>query len=351
MSLPFQPLLTIERTSIPEVTIYGAMTVLDGTGRKLIEIGDQDSKYWTRSCLKPWQLLNHLHIVSKHYPALEDRHLALMLSSHSGQSYHLKALDEMEAMAGVDDSVLQNTPLYPVNPEQRMALRASKKQPCARWGCCSGKHLGFVMALMAEGKDHSKYLDPSSEHFVRMKKLLGHFLNVDWREIPQTTDGCRLPNYAFKPAEIALLYNQLVRPYDSLGLPEADPSLGISESLAQFDRLKQFMSKCPEYVGGDERFDTELMQGKYTNIAEAMILAKEGADGIITIGVGPCKQYPSGLGIFVKSSSGDDPRYFSLIALELLDRLNLLLPAQRPQNRLKHLNFVYHFHLPELVAQ
>lgn len=348
MSLPYEPILTIERTSIPEVTIYGTMTVIDGTGRTLIALGEQDSKYWTRSCLKPFQLLNHLHILSQHYPKLEDRHFALMLSSHSAQDFHLKALDEMEAMAGVDDSVLLNTPLYPVNPEQRMACRASKKAPCSRWGCCSGKHMGFVMALKAQGIDYSKYLDADSEHFVRMKKLLGHFLQVDPWDIPQTTDGCRLPNYAFKAPEVAMLYCQLARSYDSLGLPEPQDS-ELKQQVEQFDRLKIFMSKHPEYVGGDERFDTELMRGKYTDINEAMILAKEGADGIITIGVGPCKRYPSGLGIFVKSSSGDDPRYFSLIALELLDRLGLLLPAQRRENRLKHLNFVYHFQLPEMA--
>ncbi len=349
MSIPFQPLLSIERSSVLEVTIFGVINVQDGEGRTLISLGDQDALMWTRSCLKPWQLLNHLHILSKHYPAIEDKHYALMLSSHSAQDYHLKALDEIEAIGGVTDAVLQNTPLYPINPAQRFAFREKKQSPCSRWGSCSGKHLGFVLALMAEGKDYTKYLLPEGEHFVRMKKLLAYLTQSDAASIPQTTDGCRLPNYAFKAPQIARLYNQLVRPFSSLNLPEAPEEL--REEVAQFDRLKEFMGRFPEYVGGDERFDTELMQGKYTDTKEAMLLAKEGADGMLTIGVAPCKMYPSGLGIVIKSSSGDDPRYFKLIALELLDKLHLLRPGQRPENKLKHLNFIYHFEAPALASR
>ena len=170
-------------------------------------------------------------------------------------------------------SVLQNTPLYPINPAQRFAIRASKQAPCSRWGSCSGKHMGFVMALNACALDSSKYLDPDGEHFLRMKKLLAHLLQIDWRDIPQTTDGCRLPNYALRVTEIARLYNQLARPLSSLGLPPA--SEDISASLRHFDRLKLFMSRYPQYVGGDERFDTELMQGNYTDTQEATVLARK----------------------------------------------------------------------------
>ncbi|MBX9688823.1 MAG: asparaginase [Candidatus Obscuribacterales bacterium] len=299
--------------------------------------------------MKPWQLFNHLYILRRHYPALEDRHFALMLSSHSAQDFHLKALDEIEKIGGIDDSALQNTPLFPINPAQRFAFRNQKLAPCSRWGSCSGKHAGFVMALNADGKDSSKYLEPSSEHFIRMKKMLGYLLQVDWNEIPQTTDGCRLPNYAFAGPEIARLYNQLARPFNDLGLPE--PPHELKDLIAEFDLLKRFMSKHPEYVGGEERFDTELMQGKYSDPNETMLLAKEGADGLLTIAVAPCPKYPSGLGIVIKSSSGDDPRYFTLIALELLDRLGILLPKQRRENKLKHLNFSYHFNLPEPVGR
>lgn len=354
MSLPFEPLLTIERSSIPEVTIYGAISVVDGKGHRLVSIGDQESKYWTRSCLKPWQLLNHLYILKEHFPALQDHHYALMLSSHSAQDYHLQALDEIEAIGKVDDSVLQNTPLYPINPAQRFKFRSEKLAPCSRWGSCSGKHLGFVLSLMAQGKDASHYLDPSSEHFTRMKETLAHLLSVNSQEIPQTTDGCRLPNYAFKLPDIARLYVQLASPLSTLALPPAPAQ--IEPVLRHFDSLKEYMSRCPKYVGGDERFDSDLMAGKYIDFEQnedlkgALVLAKEGADGLLTVGLSPCRKYPDGLGIVIKSSSGDDPRYFGLIALELLDRLHLLKSSQRRENKLSHLNFIYHFQKAEMLS-
>ena len=348
MSLPYQPILTIERSSLPEVTIYGAISVQDGSGRTLVARGEQTTKLWTRSCLKPWQLLTHLHILSKHFPALKDHHYALLMSSHSAQDFHLQALDEIESIAGLDDSVLQNTPLYPINPGQRFALRAGKQAPCSRWGSCSGKHIGYIMALNACGLDSSKYMDPEGQHFLRLKKLLGYLLQIDWREIPHTTDGCRLPNFALRLSEISRLYNQLARPLSSLDLPPAPEEL--QDMIAQFDRLKMYMSRYPQYIGGDERFDTELMQGVYTDVQDAVILAKEGADGLLSIAVSPCRLYPTGLGIVIKSSSGDELRYLSILALEMLDRLKLLRPGKRRENKLKHLNFVFHFETPEAAA-
>ena len=347
MRLPWEPLLTIERSGLPEVTIYGTVTVMDGAGRLLVSMGEQSGRIWTRSCLKPWQLLNHLHILLKNYPQLTEYHYALMLSSHSGETMHLQALDEMLALSGVDEGELQNTPLYPMNPEMRIKLKASGEMPRARWASCSGKHLGFVMAAKAAGEDSSLYLDPGQPHFERMKKLLGYLLNEDWNTIPQTTDGCRLPNYAFAPTQLARLYLQLATGLDSSHLPAPPPEL--KDVVANFPRLAEFMNKYPQYVGGDDRFDTQLMRNKYTD--GAFIFAKEGADGLLTIGVSGCPLYPQGLGIVIKSSSGDDQRYFTLIALELLDKLKLLKSSKRRENKLKHLNFQFHFELAEFAKK
>lgn len=341
MNLPWEPLLTVERSNLPEVTIHGIVSVIDGSGRLLVSQGEQSARIWTRSCLKPWQLLNHLHILKEHYPKLQDRHFALMLSSHSSEEIHQKALDEMLAIAGVTDSVLQNTPRFPVNAELRVKYKSSGQKPTSRWGSCSGKHLGFVMAMNALGQDSSRYLEPSQEHFVRMRKVLAYLLNENWENIPQTTDGCRLPNYAFTTPQIARLYLQMASGLESSKLSPAPEEL--RPVIANFAELAKYMSEYPEYVGGQERFDTELMKGQYTEGVK--LLAKEGADGLLTIGLMPCPAYPSGLGIAVKSSAGDEPKFLKMIVLELLHKLKLLSASARKENPYKHLEYKFNFEL------
>ncbi len=348
MNLPWEPLLTVDRSELPELALYGVISVIDGSGRLLVSRGEQTAKLWTRSCLKPWQLLGHLHILKQHYPKLEDRHYALMLSSHSGQQIHLDALDEMLQIAGVDLNVLQNTPRYPSDLSLKYKLKSAGEKPTSRWGSCSGKHLGFVMAMNAVGQDSTRYLEPDQPHFERLKKTLAYLVNDDWQNIRQTTDGCRLPNYAFTAPELARLYAQLATDLKFESLPDAPAD--VKDVVANFSMLSRVMSAYPEYVGGENRLDTDLMRGKYS-IDGVQLLAKEGADGLLTIGVRPCDLYSKGLGIVIKLSSGEDLYHIGLIALEVLDSLKLLKDSAKKENKLKHLKFTYHYELAEFARR
>ncbi|MBY0356760.1 MAG: asparaginase [Candidatus Obscuribacterales bacterium] len=343
IDLPWAPILTVKRSALPEMTIYGIISVVDGNGRSLLAAGNQDAVLWTRSVLKPWQLLNHLHVLKKHYPQLKDEHYALMLSSHSAEPIHEQALDEIFAVGGVDESVLQNTPLFPYSAKQRVAVKKLGEKPKSRWGSCSGKHAGFVLALNALHEDAAHYLDKDAPHFVRLKKLLGYLAQEDWRSIPETTDGCRLPNYGFKASTIARLYCQLQRSVSELGLSEAPSEL--QEALAEYETIGRLMFEYPLYVGGEERLDSELMQGKYSDLCKCKVVAKEGADGLLTIGVAPSTKYPRGLGILIKSSAGDNARIFSWLAAEIFYQLGLLCNEKAKENQLAHIERVFHFQM------
>lgn len=349
MNLPWAPLVTIERSGLPEVTVYGIVSVVDGSDKPLLAVGDQQAKLWTRSVLKPWQLLNHIHVLKESYSALRGEHYALMLSSHSSDLIHEKALDEILAIGGVDESVLQNTPLYPHSPKRRSEMKALGAKPKSRWGDCSGKHAGFVLALNALKENSVDYLNKEAPHFARLKKLLAYLLQLDWAKIPETTDGCRLPNYAFAAPSIARLYWQLLQPLKSLSLP--DMPVDMQNALSHFEELHRLMMDYPVYVGGERRLDTKLMQGEYSDINEAGIIAKEGADGLLSIGVAPSKKYPKGLGILIKSSSGNDPRYFSLLVPEVFYQLGILKDVSMRESQLSHVKRKFHFHVAELAGK
>lgn len=350
MQLPWDTLLTIRRSGNPEITLYGIISAVDGKGRVLLQRGDQGHRLWTRSCLKPFQLLNHLHILQENYPDLKSYHYAMMMSSHSSEPIHQAALDEIMTVGGVDESVLQNTPQYPISAKHRINFKEQGLPPTARWADCSAKHLGFVMALKSQGKDFSNYLDKDSEHFCRMKKLLAFLCGREANSIAETTDGCRLPNYSFSAKEIACLYRGLFADKNELNSESALEEL--KPILECHSKLADYMHRHPEFVGGSERFDTALMSGKEPlKIDNARLIAKEGADGLLALAIEPCKILPDGLGLLVKSATGNDPRYFEILVRSVLCELGLLGSEFVNPTKPSHVSYECHFKasiLPQL---
>lgn len=315
---PWQPLYTIERSGITEVQVYGIISVVEGTAsddvRSLLNYGDVNYMLWSRSLLKPWQLLSHFKEVVDNYPQLNESHLTLMMSSHSAEAAHLKLLDEIMTIGDVSDHLLRCPATYPLANEMRIALKAEGKPPSSIYHNCSGKHFGYLLALKSAGQDLHSYADPDGEHFLPLKELLHDLTNRPMQEFDfATTDGCQLPNYSLTPREMATAYLRLACGYSS-----------SNQRMQQLTELGELMRAHPQVIGGVERFDSRLMSGLFANIDEVPIVAKEGADGLLGIGVSSTKKYPHGLGILVKLSSGNDTRHMQALVKELFRQLDLL---------------------------
>jgi L-asparaginase II len=110
---------------------------------------------------------------------------------------------------------------------------------------------------------------------------------------------------------IALSFARLVCPDEQ----EFDES--IVKACA---RVIQAMSDFPEMVGAiQHRLDTDLM-----TVAKGKLIAKVGAEGVYTVGMLPCEQYPMGLGVALKIEDGDDRRIRGIVAVEALKQLDVL---------------------------
>ncbi|MFN8554968.1 MAG: asparaginase [Candidatus Obscuribacterales bacterium] len=315
---PWQSLYTIERSGITEVQVYGIISVVEGTAsgdtRSLLSHGDVNYMLWSRSLLKPWQLLSHFKEVVDNYPQLSESHLTLMMSSHSAEAAHLKLLDEIMKIGGVSDHLLRCPATYPLANEMRIALKVEGKPPSSLYHNCSGKHFGYLLALKATGKDLESYADPTGEHFQPLKELLSDMTHRPLDDFNfATTDGCQLPNFALTPKEMAAAYLKLACGYDS-----------SNQRVLQLSELGELMRGHPQVIGGVERFDSRLMSGLFANVDEVPLVAKEGADGLLGIGIAPNKKYPHGLGILVKLSSGNETRHMQALVKELFRQLDLL---------------------------
>src|SRR5262249_54593985 len=148
--LPWAPIYTIERSGLKEVTVYGIVTVTDGQGRDLLSIGNVDALLWTRSVLKPWQLLSHLPELKETYSQLEPHHFALMMASHSGEPFHLEAIRQMLEFGKLSEDLLKCPAGLPMSPEFKHKLSSEGAKPKSIYNGCSGKHSGYLLHLKAQ---------------------------------------------------------------------------------------------------------------------------------------------------------------------------------------------------------
>ncbi len=107
------------------------------------------------------------------------------------------------------------------------------------------------------------------------------------------------------------------------------------------------MLKHPRIIGGKDRVDTQLMEGKLFGDGALKMVAKEAADGLLAIGIGPVKQYPEGLGMLVKLSSGFDRNHMLRIVAHVLKELGLVdreYTEERQEGlRYDHIEITFHF--------
>jgi L-asparaginase II len=80
------------------------------------------------------------------------------------------------------------------------------------------------------------------------------------------------------------------------------------------------MTSYPEVIGGtSERLDTEMMRA-----AKGRLISKVGAEGVYTVGVLPCDDWPKGFGLALKIEDGDDHRARPTVVIESLRQLGVL---------------------------
>ena len=317
---PFQPLFTIRRSGRLEVVVYGIVSVVTGRDcQSLMAAGDTDFELWSRSLLKPWQLLTNFKILKSHYPALQDKHFALFMASHSADADHLQALEEIIEICGLDEGQLLCPPARPLDGATRALMKERGEKPQRRYHNCSGKHSGYLAAVKAQAGNMGNYLIEAEAHHSRLKNILSLLTGRQSESFTATTDGCQLPNYALSTRELSLAYMTLL---NRNTLPAAAQA---SELFENYEQLGSLMLAYPQMISGLGRLDYKIMAREIFADAPPMV-AKEGADGLLGIGVAASEKYPDGVGIAIKLSSGFDSHHMEIITREILAALGLTAP-------------------------
>jgi L-asparaginase len=251
-------LVTTLRDGFPESRHRIHAVVVRTDGSTVAACGDPGRVTTLRSAAKPFQAEPLVASGGLEALALDDRVLAVMCASHSGQDIHVEAVKRGLAACGLDASALQNS-LGGLDDRLRHN--------------CSGNHLAFLANSVHHGWDTAVYRRPEHPSQRAALAVIGAHAGADPATIPTMTDGCGVVAFALPLHVIATMYARL---------PETLP------------RQYAAMRAHPELVRGDGDLDTEAMR------AIPGCVAKGGAEALSCFGL-----LREGLGSAVRVDDGN----------------------------------------------
>ncbi|NBT59375.1 hypothetical protein EBT16_11390, partial [bacterium] len=184
---------------------------------------------------------------------------------------------------------------------------------------CFSKHLAILQACEKNGWSLDSYRSIEHPYHSELAEILSSLLGKRKEAFEFVVDGCKLPTPVLRMDEMARLFQKLVQGGKS------DPSLL---------RIRDWMISNPDWIGGPKRIDSRLMRDN-----PGLLVAKEGADGLLAIGVLPSPKWSEGLGIVVKLAGGYQPVPAALALKPVLDNLGLQCNVPIPEGQ----TLQYHF--------
>lgn len=277
----------IVRSEFVEGHHYGSVVALDRDGSVAWSVGDAESQFLPRSSNKPVQALGMVRAGLD----LDGELLALACASHSGEPFHLEAVRRILASAGLDESVLQTPPDYPLDDEERESLLRAGGERTSIHMNCSGKHAAMLATCVANDWETTSYLSPDHPLQVRIRETFEEVTGEPVKAV--AVDGCGAPLLSTSLVGLARAFSRLSRATD-----------GAERRVA--DAIRQY----PAHVSGSRRDEARLLK------AIPGAIAKAGAESVYAVGL------PDGRAVTLKVVDGA-ARARPVVMAEALRRLGV----------------------------
>ncbi|MEV0644033.1 asparaginase [Phytomonospora sp. NPDC050363] len=284
-------LAEVVRGGFVESVHLGHTVVVDVRGEVVYAAGDPEVTMLPRSSAKPLQA-----VASQASGAgLSGELLAVACGSHTGEEFHVEAVDAILDRAGLPRAALRNVADYPEDLPARYRLVRAGGEPAPVYMNCSGKHAAMLAACVVNGWDLDGYLDPAHP----MQRIVVETVErLAGETVPLTvTDGCGAPCPAVSLAGLARTFGRLA----------AAPGGTLDGAVAGAMRAH------PEYVGGTGHVNT-----RFARLAPGAIV-KGGAEGVLVAAM------PDGTSVAVKCLDGN-PRATTAAGIAALRLAGVALP-------------------------
>ena len=252
---------------------------MDPSGEVTWSLGDPGTVIFPRSANKPIQALGMLRAGLP----LDGRLLALASASHSGEPFHLDAVREILALAGLDESALQTPPSYPLDPHVHADVLRAGGGRAPIYMDCSGKHAAMLLTCVVNDWDTATYLAP--DHPLQQVITETFTELTDGPPSVIGTDGCGAPLLATPLQQLARAVGRIVQQ------PHGSPGA----------RLVAAMREHPEYVSGTGRAERQLM------LAVPGLVAKSGAESVYVVAL------PDGSAFALKIEDGAERPLYAVM--------------------------------------
>ena len=305
-----EPLVEVTRGGITESRHRGHVVAVESDGAIVAQLGAPETVTYLRSSAKPHQAIPLIASGAADRFGFTEKEIALACASHNGEPIHTELAASMLAKIGLGPEALKCGVHEPYSAEVARELRERGEEPNVLQNNCSGKHAGMLALALHLGAPTETYDEPTNPVQLAIGKIVSQFCGIPVEDIAIGTDGCGVPVFGITVKAMALMYARLIAPP-----PNFDED--IRNACA---RIVAAMTKHPELIGGtSERLDTEMMRA-----AKGRLVSKVGAEGVYTVGVLPCDDWPRGLGLALKIEDGDDRRARPTVVIESLRQLGVL---------------------------
>lgn len=299
------------------------VVAVNSQGKILKEAGNGKLPMFWRSAAKPFQALAFVKNGGLEQYGLTQRELALLVSSHSGEDFHVELVRGILAKLGLSEDVLNCGAARPMSGKANAALIKRGEKPQAVHNACSGKHSQILALCKMMGLPVEGYIQPEhpAEKIIFQHVAMASCMPEDKLEIG--IDGCGVPVFY-------LPLDHMARAYARLGTP-SQGDWGEYEQAAL--TIRDAMIAHPDALAGTGRIDTVVSQ-----LTKGRIIAKIGADAVYCMSV---KDEDMGIAFKVEDGSygAVNPaviavlKYMDLLTKEEFEQLSAKYPPVLKNHR------------------
>ncbi|WP_439681367.1 asparaginase [Embleya sp. MST-111070] len=287
----YAELAEVVRSGFVESRHFGSLVALAPDGRPALELGVPNEPVVPRSSAKPFQALACLQAGAP----LSGAHVAIAAGSHTGQDFHVDAVEDILTRSGLTFDALGCPPDRPEDENTYREMIARGEENTRERMNCSGKHAAMLAACVASGWPTEGYLDPGHPLQVLVREGIEELAG---ESVAHTAvDGCGAPVFA-------MTLTGLARGVRALATATTGPGRVVAKAMREH----------PAYVGGDGQANTEVMR------LLPGVLVKGGAEGVFVAAT------TAGHAVAVKVIDGS-PRATTALALAALHTLGVDVSA------------------------
>ncbi len=233
-------------------------------GEKIFSTNNEKDLIYPRSSIKIFQGIPFSKSNAIDLYNLNKKQIALSCSSHCGERFHLKELEDWLKKINLNSYDLKCGTHNPLHKESSEKLFLSGQKPYQLHNNCAGKHLAMLTSCLANNFPIKNYVDFDHPHQKNIRDVFSKFIDGKISRRNFGIDGCSAPQYAFTITELRNALSNLLKSYNS--------NFEFSKNVKVI--IKSILSN-PKFIGGSNNLDSNLIK-----ISNKNIFCKGGAEGV-----------------------------------------------------------------------